>query len=276
VTFSVTALDRATGSLGVAVASCYPAVGAVVPHVRAGIGAVATQALGDPALAVEILDRMADGTTPESALRATLGRDPSADSRQIAVVAADGSTAAHTGSQAVGHAGHLIGDGYVVAANLADSPDLLPAMAAVAGHVDERPFVTRLIDTLRAGEATGGDLRGRLAAAVTVEGAESLTLRVDAAAEPLRDIATALADMRAYALTGPTPESVVATAATVQPLFWHLLHQADRVRGADLDGVVAQMADVIADDPRLGRALGRFTTEGAAFLRARLGLLTLR
>lgn len=271
-TYSVTALDFTTGELGVAVHSCYPGVGAIVPHVRPGVGAVATQAAGDPALASSVLDSLAEGASPVEALSAALAADSAPDSRQIAVVAADGRTAAHTGPAATGHAGHLLGEGYVVAANLAASPHLLGAMVGAYETSSDLPLADRLLSCLVAAEATGGDLRGPLSAGLVVAGGDRslLQVRIDASAAPLADLATAAGDMRAYALEAASLAQIDAVAATPQPLFWRLLALA-QAPGADVDELADRMRVVLTTAPALGPVLDRFTTDSAAALRARLG-----
>lgn len=271
-TYSVTALDASTGQLGVAVHSCYPGVGAVVPHVRAGVGAVATQAAGDPALAAGILDRLASGASPEEALAAALAADFAPDSRQLAVVTADGRTAAHTGTAATGYAGHHLGDGFVVAANLAASPRLLGAMAGAYRGGAELPFADRLLGCLAAAESTGGDLRGPLSAGLLVAGGipDLLDVRIDASAAPLADLATAAGDIRAYALPAATVAQIGAVAATPQPLFWRLLALAQSP-DADLAELAEQLRAVLTVAPALGPVLDRFTTGSATALRAGLG-----
>ena len=110
-TFSIVAVDTSTGEIGCAVQSRYFAVGNVVPWARAGVGAVATQAAGVAVFGPRILDLLASGLGPEEAIAAVLADDDGRETRQLGVVAADGSAAAHTGSECLAWAGHRTGAG---------------------------------------------------------------------------------------------------------------------------------------------------------------------
>src|SRR3712207_3813303 len=117
-TYSLVARDPDTGEFGVAVQSHWFSVGSVVPHVREGVGAVATQSVPDPTHAGRILDRLGDGATPDEALAAVLDGDEGVTMRQIAVVDAAGRVAVHTGEACIAEAGHVIGDGFASQANM--------------------------------------------------------------------------------------------------------------------------------------------------------------
>jgi hypothetical protein len=158
-TYSVVARDPASGALGVAVQSCFFAVGAVVPWARPGVGAVATQAFADPAYGHRCLDALAAGSSAAEALDKASAADPAAFLRQVGVVAADGSVAAHTGAGCIDHAGHRTGDGVAVQANMMASPSVWPAMA------DAYAYATgprRLLAALDAAQAAGGDARAHV------------------------------------------------------------------------------------------------------------------
>src|SRR5204863_8784537 len=143
------------------------AVGTVVPRVRAGVGAVATQAIPERAYASRCLDALASGGSAEDALRTACAADPAASLRQVAVVSADGGVAVHTGTACVDHAGHASGDGFVVAANMAAGRAVWPAMAEAYGAATG-PLPRRLLAGLKAAEAAGGDARGVMSAALLV------------------------------------------------------------------------------------------------------------
>ena len=167
-TFSIVAVDAETGEIGCAVQSRYFAVGNVVPWARAGVGAVATQAAGVAVFGPRILDKLAAGLGPQEAIAAVLADDQGRETRQLGVVAADGSAAAHTGSECLAWAGHRTGPGYAVQGNI------LAGKAVVAEM--ERSFLAtggalaeRLVAALEAGQAAGGDVRGQQSAAVVVE-----------------------------------------------------------------------------------------------------------
>jgi uncharacterized Ntn-hydrolase superfamily protein len=193
VTFSIVARDQMSGELGVAVVTAMFAVGASVPWCRPGVGAVATQAIGEVAYGVRCLDALASGDTATDALAGAVAVDPLAALRQVAVVGADGTVSAHTGELCVDHAGHVVGDTFSVQANMVVSPDVWPAMAeAFTGSTGA--LARRLHLALEAGAAAGGDARGASSGAiVVVSGARASTpgagvivdVRVDRDPDPL-------------------------------------------------------------------------------------------
>ena len=129
-TYSIVARDPATGELGVAVQTCMFAVGSVVPWARAGVGAVATQAIAEAAYGPRCLDALANGATASEALAAAQAADPMAALRQVGVVGADGTAAATTGELCIDHAGDVLGDGFAVQANMMSTAAVWPAMAS--------------------------------------------------------------------------------------------------------------------------------------------------
>lgn len=170
-TFSIAAVDPATGESGVAVTTRVPCVGNGVPWVRAGVGAVATQAFTRTAYGTELLDRIERGQTPSQALAEALALDTLALRRQVGVVAMDGSSAQHTGTGTSAWAGHRSGPNYTVQGNLLVGPEVVEAVAATfeASHGSPRHLADRLIDALAAGQKAGGDARkGRLQSASVV------------------------------------------------------------------------------------------------------------
>jgi uncharacterized Ntn-hydrolase superfamily protein len=201
-TFSIVAVDHATGEVGCAVQSKYFAVGSVVPWVRAGVGAVATQAAGVAAFGPRILDALEQRLAPGPALDAVLAGDDQRETRQVGVVRADGAVAAHTGAPGPAWAGHRKGPGDAVEGHN------LVGEAVVAGM--ERAFLDsggslaeRLVASLVAGQAAGGDARGQQSAAVVVERPGAATesregidrvcdLRVDDHPQPIAELARLL------------------------------------------------------------------------------------
>lgn len=170
-TFSIAALDSATGETGVAVTTRVACVGNGVPWVRAGVGAVATQANTRVEYGPQLLDAMASGDAPDVALRRLLASDTASASRQIGVVASDGRTAQHTGSGTSAWAGHRAGRGYVVQGNLLVGASVLDSVAATfeRSRSSVRNLADRLIEALAAGNAAGGDARkGRAQSAAVV------------------------------------------------------------------------------------------------------------
>lgn len=204
-TYSIVARDPATGALGVAVQTCMPAVGASVAWARPGIGAVATQAITEPAYGPRCLDALQAGAPAAAALAQARQADDLDLVRQVGVVGADGSVAAMTGEWCIDHAGELTGDGFAVQANMMASPAVWPAMAETFCRAGGS-FPARLLAALDAGQAAGGDARGMMSAALLVVDGErcdpwagrQVDLRVDRSEDPLAELRTLLAAARAY------------------------------------------------------------------------------
>lgn len=168
-TFSIVAADPETGEVGCAVQSKYFAIGAVTPWVRAGVGAVATQAMGVVARNGErALSALAAQVDPAAALEQALAEDDDRELRQLGAVAADGRAAAFTGRDCIEWAGHLVGDGFAVQGNMLAGAEVLAAMRS-AFLETSAPLPERMLAALEAGQAAGGDRRGQQAAALVVE-----------------------------------------------------------------------------------------------------------
>ena len=205
-TYSIVARDPETGQLGVAVQSHYFAVGTVVTWAEGGVGAVATQSVADPAYGKLGLDLMRAGKAAPDTLAGLLASDSLKEIRQVAMVDSRGRVAAHTGSRTIPEAGHIIGDGFSVQANMMLKNSVWPAMAE-AYRSSKGELVDRLLAALDAAEAEGGDIRGRQSAAILiVEGQGTgrpwhdtiFDLRVDDAPEPLVEIRRLVSIRRAY------------------------------------------------------------------------------
>jgi uncharacterized Ntn-hydrolase superfamily protein len=167
VTYSVVARDPESGAFGVAVQSHYFSVGATVPWVEAGVGAVATQAFAELSYGPLGLERMRSGASAGTALEALVAADPGAATRQVGMVDNAGRAAAHTGGACVAYAGQRTGPGWAVQANMMRNPTVPDAMAeAFVGATGD--FVERLLAALDAAEAEGGDIRGQQSAALLV------------------------------------------------------------------------------------------------------------
>jgi len=190
-TFSIIARDPATGSFGIAVATKFFAAGARVPHIASGYGAVATQALLNPLYGVEGLELLRGGKSAPEVMRQLVGADAGRDHRQVHVMDAAGRIAAHTGAQCVTWCGHMEGEGCSVAGNmLAGERVIAETASAYVAHA-ALPFPRRLIAALKAGEAAGGDKRGKQSAALRIHGEEEwsdLDLRVDDHPDPLAEL----------------------------------------------------------------------------------------
>ena len=150
-TYSIVALDRRNGDLGVAVQSKFPGVGINIPFARAGVGAIATQAFCNPRHGRDGLDLMALGASAERALAILVEQDPRRDLRQVGLVDATGRTASHTGARCFDHCGARAGEGFTVQGNTLAGPRVLEAMAE-RFQATSGALVERLIETLRAGE----------------------------------------------------------------------------------------------------------------------------
>lgn len=170
-TFSIAAIDPATGESGVAVTTRVACVGNGVPWVRAGVGAVATQATTRVEYGPALLEQLSKGAAPDEALRRMVATDSAAVHRQVGVIARDGRSAQHTGSEAMAWAGHRAGKNYVTQGNLLVGPQVIAAVARSfeASEGQPRHLADRLIDALAAGHAAGGDARkGRHQSAAVV------------------------------------------------------------------------------------------------------------
>ncbi|MFN8574057.1 MAG: DUF1028 domain-containing protein [Gemmatimonadaceae bacterium] len=170
-TFSIAAIDPRTGESGVAVTTRVPCVGNGVPWVRAGVGAVATQANTRTEYGSELLDALAHGVAPDIALRDALAKDTLARTRQIGVIALNGTSAQHTGTGTNPWSGQRAGHYYVTQGNLLVGPQVLEAVARAfeASEGSPRHLADRLIEAIAAGHALGGDARhGRQQSAAVV------------------------------------------------------------------------------------------------------------
>lgn len=199
-TFSIVAWDPDTGMTGVAVATKHLAVGALVPHAKAGIGAIATQAQTNPLLGIRglrILERRTavesiyDETPADAVIDLLLRGDDQRQERQVHLVDHNGHTAAWTGSDCVDWAGHFTFQNVSVAGNMLVGEQPLLAMVDAYLAAQGEPFCERLVRALESGDAAGGDKRGRQSAALYVMDTEvypHLDLRVDHHAHPVAEL----------------------------------------------------------------------------------------
>ncbi|MFD0535129.1 DUF1028 domain-containing protein [Actinomadura luteofluorescens] len=201
-TFSIAARDERTGQLGVASASHAYGVG-VADHARAGCGAVVTQAFVEVSYGPRGLDLLGMGIAPQEALTALLSADPDREIRQVALVGASGEIAHHTGARCVSSCGAVVAGTSIAIGNMLDGERVLHAVSD-AFNGGEGDLADRLLAGLRAGEEAGGDVRGRMSAALRVVSAEPAAnlwegdLRVDFDADPLEALGTHLRMSRAY------------------------------------------------------------------------------
>jgi uncharacterized Ntn-hydrolase superfamily protein len=190
-TWSIVAHDPTTGAFAVAVATRAFAVGASCPFVRAGVGAVSTQSFTNRYLAPAILDALARGLPPDAAIEAALAGDAGHGIRQVHAVDRHGRTAAWTGANCVAWCGSVAAPGISVAGNMLAGEPTVAATLATFQSAPDLPLPERLMQAMEAGEAAGGDRRGRQSAAmklVTTEDFPDLDLRVDDHVEPLPEL----------------------------------------------------------------------------------------
>jgi len=190
-TWSIIARDAGTGQFGIAVATKFFAVGARVPHIAARFGGIATQALVNPYYGIDGIKLLREGRSPKEIIETVTAADAGRDSRQVHIMDAKGRVAAHTGRECVDWCGHIEGDGFSIAGNMLCGAAVLDESAKAYAANAELPFARRLIVAMLAGEAAGGDKRGKQSAALLIHGEEewsALDLRVDDHADPLREL----------------------------------------------------------------------------------------
>jgi uncharacterized Ntn-hydrolase superfamily protein len=189
-TWSIVARDF-SGALGVIVASRFFAVGALCPHVHSGVGALCTQALVNPLYGPRGLALLAQGNAPTDVVRTLTFADAGRDHRQLHLIDTEGNIAAHTGVECIDWCGQIAGDGFSVAGNMLTGPQVIEQTAQFYDAGRELPFAERLIAAMQAGEAAGGDKRGKQAVALllcTTEAYPTLDLRVDDHPDPLVEL----------------------------------------------------------------------------------------
>jgi uncharacterized Ntn-hydrolase superfamily protein len=195
-TFSIVARDPATGEMGVGVASRFFAVGAVVPWARAGVGAVATQSFMNTTFGPRGLDLLAAGLTPEETLQVLLRNDDNPTRRQVGIVSADGASATYTGSGCIAWAGGRHGPNYAVQGNILTGEAVVAALEKTFLET-KGTLADRIYAALCAGDAQGGDSRGRQSAAILVVKAgagyggytdRAIDIRVDDHPDPFKEL----------------------------------------------------------------------------------------
>jgi uncharacterized Ntn-hydrolase superfamily protein len=190
-TWSIIARDSLTGQFGIAVATRFFAVGARVPHIAAGIGGIATQALVNPYYGIDGLKLLREGQNPRDIVKTLIAADSGHASRQLHILDASGRIASHTGRDCVDWCGHIEGNGFSIAGNMLAGARVLDDTAKAYLASEKLPFAQRLIAAMRSGEAAGGDKRGKQSAALLIHDEEewsALDLRVDDHADPLAEL----------------------------------------------------------------------------------------
>ncbi len=179
------------GEFGVAVASRFFAVGMLCPHARSGVGALSTQALVNPHFGPLGLDLLSSGLDPLTVVEILKKEDQGREHRQVHMIDAQGRIGAHTGSACIEWCGHLAGEGFSVAGNMLAGPDVLQSTSEKFKSTKHLSFAERLLEALHAGEAAGGDKRGRQAAALRIHATEDypfLDIRVDDHEDPIAEL----------------------------------------------------------------------------------------
>ncbi len=289
-TYSIVARDPETGELGVAVQSRWLAAGAIVSWARPGVGAIATQSFVDARYGFAGIDLLAAGETPEAALAMLVAADPDPGVRQVGMVDASGRSAAHTGSECVSAAGHLIAPGVTVQANMMERATVWPAM--LQAYEQARGDLTdRMLAALRAAEAEGDDVRGRQSAGLlVVPGTPEakawdvrFNVRIDDHPAPLDELERLLRVSRAYEAFGEALDAMSAgevsaaagfaeRAAALAPdddqiRLWQavaVFDSGDETRGRKL------YRSALAAEPRSAEHLRRFVAAGQLPGRERL------
>jgi uncharacterized Ntn-hydrolase superfamily protein len=190
-TWSIIARDELTGQFGIAVATRFFEVGALVPHISAGVGGIATQALINPYYGIDGLKLLREGRKARDIVETLIAADSGHQSRQVHIMDAKGRIAAFTGRDCVDWCGHVEGDGFSIAGNMLAGACVLDDTAQAYLANRNLPFAQRLIAAMRSGEAAGGDKRGRQSAALLIHGDEEwsdLDLRVDDHTDPLAEL----------------------------------------------------------------------------------------
>lgn len=291
-TFSIVARDPATGQIGLAVQSHWFAVGRLVCWAEAGVGAVATQATVKVGYGPLGLQRMRQGLSAPQALAELLAADEGRELRQVAMVDVRGRATAHTGQRCMAAAGHEVGEGFSVQANIMVDSQVWPAMAS-AYRTAQGDLADRLLAALDAAQKAGGDLRGKQSAALLIVDAQRcaepwagvlVELRIEDHPQPLAELRRLLALHRAYEhmnagddlLGQKRVEEALAeyrTAAGMAPQipelpFWHAVTLADLGR---VEEALPIFRAVFAADPNLATLVQRLPAAG--LLRADPALL---
>jgi uncharacterized Ntn-hydrolase superfamily protein len=190
-TWSIIARDPASGAFGVAIATRFFSVGALCPHAESGAGALSTQALVNPHYGAQGLALLREGLSAPEVVARLVAPDAGREQRQLHVIDAAGRIGQHTGRQCIGWCGALAGDGFSVAGNMLSNGSVVQETAR-AFQATAGTFAQKLISALQAGEAAGGDKRGKQSAALLIHSTEAypeLSLRVDDHPEPLAELA---------------------------------------------------------------------------------------
>lgn len=269
-TYSIVAFDAASNTLGVGVQTHQMTVGRLVPWVKPGVGAVATQSLVNVSYGADGLALMEQGQHPQDAIQRLTALDPQAYHRQVGMVDARGRAAAFTGDLCIAHAGHYVGDGFTMQANMMTHPTVIDAMRD-AYERTSGDLAARIMAALYAAEAQGGDIRGKQSAALRIAPNNInrpmwdtlYDLRVDESPAPLDELARLVRLRRADLISDKGEEALFsgdkalaltlfAQARELAPeleelAFWQAIQLADGAN--DVPAAAAIFLPVFAQDP---------------------------
>jgi uncharacterized Ntn-hydrolase superfamily protein len=236
-TFSIVALDRETGEIGCGVQSKFLSVGAAVPWVRAGVGAIATQAFCNTSYGPKGLDLLAHGTSPDAVMQALIEPDTGREDRQVGILDISGRASTFTGDRCIGYAGGVSGDGFAAQGNCLAQASVVRALAETFA-VTRGTLADRIVAALRAAQAEGGDKRGQQSAALVIEkpgggyagfNDRYVDLRVDDHAAPIEELARLL-DLHKLYFFEPAPHEVLTIDG---PLGAEIVRELARVGAYD-------------------------------------------
>ncbi|WP_034264461.1 DUF1028 domain-containing protein [Actinospica robiniae] len=262
-TYSIVAANAELTQFGVAVASKFLAAGAVAPAARAAVGALATQSWANTGYKASGLAMLAGGATAAETVKALTEADELREKRQLGVVDAHGGSATYTGAECSDWAGGVSGTGYAIQGNVLAGSRVVALMEeAWLGSDPGEPLAHRLLAALKAGDAAGGDSRGRQCASIYVVGDQGtyggddvvVDLRVDDHADPVRELARLL-DLHDMMFGKPDPNDLLTLegtlAAEVRSLLGGRGHIAGDVSTEELDRVLASWAGIENLEARL-------------------------
>ena len=205
-TFSIVAIDKEAGEMGVAVQSHWFSVGSIVAWAEPGVGAVATQSLVNVSFGQRGLELLESGMEPQKALEEFLKSDEGKSFRQVSIINTEGNIATHTGEKCIADASHIIGENYSVQANMMLNSKVVPAMSEAFKN-SSGPLAERMIGSMKAAQIAGGDIRGQQSASLLIVKTESsgklwldrlIDLRVEDHPEAVNEIARLVKVYRAY------------------------------------------------------------------------------
>jgi uncharacterized Ntn-hydrolase superfamily protein len=194
-TFSIVGRCVRTGQLGVAVSTKLPAVGMLCPFAKAGVGAVASQSFVNPYIGHWALEYLSQGLSAQESLDRILERDPLPTLRQIGIVDAQGRAVSYTGDDCDSWCGHVVGENFAAQGNMLVGAETISTMAERFAQTPDLDLTDRLMQSLEAGQAAGGDKRGRQSAALLVVDKEDyplVSLRVDEHLDPVAELSRVL------------------------------------------------------------------------------------